>query len=553
MRVKGGLRVRAVGGRVLHQLAIAPVPVRPRRANGVVEGVRPAAGRVDGKRSGLRLRQGFQRLAQSKRAGKALGRVRRAGLAHQLPQRILCAGGQGQGLARKPPGPGLLCRREGDGLRVGRVEGHPVGVQQLVHHKAEGIDVHIGGVLLAAEHLRGHVVHGACPGGRAGGSAGDAGHAEIAQLVIAGVRNKNVGGLDIPVDDVVLPAHFQRAAQVGAQADDLGPGEGLVLAQCVVDGPEQLHADEDIPPDAVLMGDDLVVLIAHDVAVAFQAAHEGDLAVQLLHIVAEIGGCALAVHAGFQHLLILAFVRRDGDGLQRAGEHHVEIPALDLEHLAVAARTDETLDVPGAEEGLVALIVFVVHDSFSSLCRDFFCLQSLLASYYDCYCSAIRQPAGRHANLRATSAYNIVVRGRGVVSFFPSLCVRYRNASRCRNIAKTSPRSTRRPHILLVQLISGFLINFTIVILLVILHHFLRECCQCRTFRQRIQTIVRASFIDDTYNIAFGRKRFRRSRCRSCAARRGCRTGCNRSCAAGHRGCTGCCRSPAAGRHTATS
>ena len=165
------------------------------------------------------------------------------------------------------------------------------------------------------------------------------------------------------MDDVVALAHFQCAAQVDAQADDLAPGKALVLLQVAGDGGEQLHADEDVPADAVLVGVDGVVLIADDVAVALELAHEGDLAVEVLDVIPEVGGRTVPVHAVRKDLLQLVGRGWDGDGLQRAGEHGVElVAALDLEHLAVAACTDIAFDVPRAEKRLVALIVFVVHD-----------------------------------------------------------------------------------------------------------------------------------------------------------------------------------------------
>ena len=141
----------------------------------------------------------------------------------------------------------------------------------------------------------------------------------------------------------------------------------MVLLQVAGDGGEQLHADEDVPAHAVFVGEHLVVLVAHDVAVALELAHEGDLPVELLDVIPKVGGRTVHVHAVGQDLVQLPLAGRDGHGLERTGVHGVElIPALDLEHPAVAARADEALDAPLAEERLIPLVILVFHADPSS-------------------------------------------------------------------------------------------------------------------------------------------------------------------------------------------
>ena len=311
--------------------------------------------------------QRFQRLPHLGRARIAGRRVPGAGLEHHRRKGRVCLSRGRQGLAGEPPGAGVLLLVRRDVLRRGRIEGHPVHVQQLVEHQPQRVDVHAACVAPALEHLRGHVVHGARPGGGRHGRAGDAGHAEIAQLETALLGKEDVAGLDVPVDDVVFLAHFQRAAQVDAQAKDLGPGEDLLPAQVVVDGPEQLHADEDIPPAAVWVGVGPVVLIADDGAVALEPLHQGDLLFDVIDIFLEVVGHAFLVHAAGQDRVQLILRGRDGQRLHGAGAHGAQgVAALDLEHLAVAARADEPPQPPLAEKRLIAPVIFLLHGVSSS-------------------------------------------------------------------------------------------------------------------------------------------------------------------------------------------
>ena len=90
-----------------------------------------------------------------------------------------------------------------------------------------------------------------------------------------------------------------------------------------------------------------MVLVAHDVAVAFQAAHQSDFPVQALRIIAEIGRCAVPIHAVGQQVFQFVLRRGHRDGLECSGVHCPEsILPFDLEYLAIASLADEALDVP---------------------------------------------------------------------------------------------------------------------------------------------------------------------------------------------------------------
>ena len=163
-------------------------------------------------------------------------------------------------------------------------------------------------------------------------------------------------------------AQFQRAAQVDAHAHHLAPGHLHGALQVDVQRGEQLHADEDVPADAVFVGDDLVVLVAHDVALGLELAHQLDLVGDGVRTGAVVGrnavpGEVVGLDGGAQ----VVFRLGQADDLQRAGVHGAQrVPPLDLEHPAVTARADAALDGPLAKERRVFFVIrFRSHDTSS--------------------------------------------------------------------------------------------------------------------------------------------------------------------------------------------
>ena len=316
-----------------------------------------------------RVQQLFQRKAHLGGRSKAPGGVRRAGFAQDGVQRGGGVHRPGQLQPGQPLALGHVPVLGGQRLRVRRVEGQTTLVQAAVEHQTQRVGVHAGVVGLAClEHFRGHVAGRAHLGQRAGAGQHGAGHAEIAQLVVAVRRDEDVLGLDVAVDDVVPLAQFQRAAQVDAHAHHLAPGHLHGALQVDVQRGEQLHADEDIPADAVFVGDDLVVLVAHDVALGLELAHQLDLVgdgVRAGAIVRRnaVAGEVVGLNGGAQ----VVFRLGQADDLQRAGVHGAQrVPPLDLEHSAVTARADAALDAPLAKERRVFFVIrFRSHDTSS--------------------------------------------------------------------------------------------------------------------------------------------------------------------------------------------
>ena len=120
--------------------------------------------------------------------------------------------------------------------------------QALVEHHAHREEVAAGVGLAGADVLRRHVAHGAHDRPR-GGHIGvaDLGHAEIHDFGVEATPvalHADVGGLDVPVDDVLAVGETQAVTDLGQDLQGLGAREGLLLEQLVQVMPlYELHGD----------------------------------------------------------------------------------------------------------------------------------------------------------------------------------------------------------------------------------------------------------------------------------------------------------------------
>ena len=163
------------------------------------------------------------------------------------------------------------------------------------------------------------------------------------------------------MDDVVLLAQLQRAAHVDAQPDDVPAAEGVVVGVLQQRG-EQLHPDEDVPTHAVVVGDDLVILVADHVGHALEMAHQGEFPDDVLHHAVKIGVDAPVVHALLPGIFQLRLALGHGDDLQRGAVHLAEVLPPDLVHRAEAALANFPFNAPLAEYR-AANVVCMLHMS----------------------------------------------------------------------------------------------------------------------------------------------------------------------------------------------
>ena len=104
-----------------------------------------------------------------------------------------------------------------------------------------------------------------------------------------------------PTTAFIFLAQLQRPAQINSQLDHVLPGDRM-SAGVPVQRRQELHPDQDVPANVIRVLDDLMILVADHVAVAFQAAHQGKLLYQLLHKTAKISPHTGIIHAVRLHL-----------------------------------------------------------------------------------------------------------------------------------------------------------------------------------------------------------------------------------------------------------
>ena len=289
-------------------------------------------------------RHGEQGRAELLHGGVALGRIVGAGAHDDILQRLTAVERFGQRVAAQA----LLARdRKIRGLHRRRRQRHerdaPL-VERPVEHHAHRIEVALGRDLRAAQHLRRHeivcVVHG-----------GKLRHAEVAELirdllVEVAAADKDVARLDIAVHDAAAMARLQRAAQTGAELDDVRLAVRMV-AQVVRQGGQQLRAHIDVPAAAVRVRADDVILAPQQIRLIADGIDRHELPRDRLHLAVEQGGHFLRRAAlGDEGVKVL---RRGGDRqhLQRRVIHHAEaVVARDLVHRPVGVSAECTYRFP---------------------------------------------------------------------------------------------------------------------------------------------------------------------------------------------------------------
>ena len=189
-------------------------------------------------------------------------------------------------------------------------------VRVVVQHDAEGVNVDAGAIRLALVDFGRHVGVGSGLCKLACRLVDVLCDAEVAELESAVFRNKDVFGLYVTVNDGVFAAQLKCAANVDAQANNVVAGEGVVRRVLKQRG-EQLHADKNVPADAVSVFSDLVIFIAHNGAFALELRHDVKLFGDAVNNTAEVLCNAVGARVLGGDLSKLRLVSGDGDHLER--------------------------------------------------------------------------------------------------------------------------------------------------------------------------------------------------------------------------------------------
>ena len=328
----------------------------PRRVAARVD-LQLVAVRVDERRVLRLVGDRFQLLPKLLGAGIAVLRVKRAGLQDDLAEAAFAVKWTRQRFAGNAPAKRLLAAAERDRLRRLREERAAILVQHPVQHQSERICINAEAIFPTGVDLRRHIAVRSLFGQARGRPLDRARDTEITELIIPVVGNKNVFRLDVAVDDIVPLAQLQRLADIDTELDDVAPRH-RVLVDIRQQRVQQLHADENVPADAVGVPKDGVILIADNIAGAFEARHDGALAADVLHDAVKILLCLRRRHALVQHALQLRPALRHGNDLQRSFVNAAEVLPLDLIDRPIAPLPQLPADLP-----------FVKHNGAALICR----------------------------------------------------------------------------------------------------------------------------------------------------------------------------------------
>ena len=166
----------------------------------------------------------------------------------------------------------------------------------LVHHPVENhaqrVNVHRWAIGLMFGDLRSHIA------GRTGNRAGAIFHGylrdtKVPQLENPVLGNQNVFRLDVPVDDVF----FFAGGQGGTQVFSYGYNSlfAVFRGQYLFQRSQQLHADIQIPADAVLVLNIAQIQTVDDIGAAAEPLHHTVLAHQIFQLVGKVRGDACLV------------------------------------------------------------------------------------------------------------------------------------------------------------------------------------------------------------------------------------------------------------------
>ena len=170
------------------------------------------------------------------------------GFQNDLPQSIPGITGHGNVLPADSSGNGILPVAVGNGFGIIREKRGPVLIQQPVKHNPQRVNIYAGTILLPFVNFRRHIHISSLPRQAAGGLFHRPGNAKVTQFIIAALRNKNIFRFDVTMDNIHLPAIFQRLAYIHSQMDNIAPAHGAFSGRIVQKRGQQFHPEYPSPP-----------------------------------------------------------------------------------------------------------------------------------------------------------------------------------------------------------------------------------------------------------------------------------------------------------------
>ena len=154
------------------------------------------------------------------------------------------------------------------------------------------------------------------------------------------------------MDDIVPLAKLQRLADIDAEPDNVPPRH-RVLVDIRQQRVQQLHADENVPADAVRMFKHPQIFAAYNVRRALELEHDGKLVHKLLDDAVKICLGLRNAHTLGDHAPNLRAALRDRDHLQRRPVRLPELAALDFKYFSIAAFAKQPRYIPAIQNSRI--------------------------------------------------------------------------------------------------------------------------------------------------------------------------------------------------------
>ena len=154
------------------------------------------------------------------------------------------------------------------------------------------------------------------------------------------------------MDDIVPLAKLQRLADIDTEPDNVPPRH-RVLIDIRQQRVQQLHADENVPADAVRMFEHTQIFAAYNVRRALELEHDGKLMHKFLYDSVKVCLSLRNAHTLGDHAPDLRAALRNRDHLQCRPVRLPELAALDFKYSPVAPFTKQPRYIPAIQNSRI--------------------------------------------------------------------------------------------------------------------------------------------------------------------------------------------------------
>ena len=219
-------------------------------------------------------------------------------------------------------------------------EGHSALIEHPINGETQGIDISSLAIGLVIINLGSHI--SICTAYSATrGAFNGFGYAEVAQLVIPKGGYEDILGLNISMENIILVADHQSLTNILGKLDNHGLVRRetaiILLIENIGNRSEQLHLNENIPTNSVLMLNIANVVAVDYVDAAIELTHKRIFGDYVFEMALESEGNGLIIIAIIIHFLYIAGLLGYAYNFQRCFFNFAENIALNFIYAAKAA------------------------------------------------------------------------------------------------------------------------------------------------------------------------------------------------------------------------